>query len=115
MVSGFNHGSAARLQEQVMILRCLPLAALVATAGGTWTPCSALEEHDAAKAAVTTRATMPLETIVDRVVGADTQMLDAELERTPTSYRYRLKLLEQGHRVREVIVDGRTGAVVGGD
>jgi uncharacterized membrane protein YkoI len=97
-----------------MIARCLALAALV-VAGAVWTPCAALEEHDAAKAAVTTRATMPLETIVDRVVGADTQVLDAELERTPTSYRYRLKLLEHGHRVREVVVDGRTGAVVGGE
>ncbi|MFP4125993.1 MAG: PepSY domain-containing protein [Alphaproteobacteria bacterium] len=97
-----------------MIARCLALAALVVS-GAVLTPCAAIEEHDAAKAAVTTRATMPLETIIDRVVGADTQVLDAELERTPTSYRYRLKLLEQGHRVREVIVDGRTGDVVKGD
>lgn len=97
-----------------MIARCLALAALVVS-GAVLTPCAAIEEHDAAKAAVTTRATMPLEAIVDRVVGADTQVLDAELERTPTSYRYRLKLLEHGHRVREVIVDGRTGDVVKGD
>jgi uncharacterized membrane protein YkoI len=97
-----------------MIARCLPLAALVVT-GAVLTPCAAIEEHDAAKAAVTTRAAMPLEAIVDRVVGADSQVLDAELERTPTSYRYRLKLLEHGHRVREVIVDGRTGAVVEGE
>jgi uncharacterized membrane protein YkoI len=97
-----------------MIARCLALAALVA-AGAVLAPCAAIEEHDAAKAAVTTRAAMPLEAIVDRVVGPDTQVLDAEFERTPTSYRYRLKLLEHGHRVREVIVDGRTGAVVGDD
>ncbi len=97
-----------------MIVRCLALAALVVT-GAVLTPCAAIEEHDAAKAAVTTRAAMPLEAIVDRVVGADTHVLDAELERTPTSYRYRLKLLEHGHRVREVIVDGRTGAVVEGE
>jgi uncharacterized membrane protein YkoI len=96
-----------------MIARCLALAAFVAA--GPPTPCAAIDEHDAAKAAVTTRATMPLEAILDRVVGADAQVLDAELERTPTSYRYRLKLLEHGHRVREIVVDGRTGAVVGGE
>ncbi len=97
-----------------MNARCFALGALVLVAGPL-APCAAIEEHDAAKAAVTTRAAMPLEAIVDRVVGADAQVLDAELERTPTSYRYRLKLLEHGHRVREVVVDGRTGAVVGGE
>jgi len=97
-----------------MIARFVALGALVAL-GGMGAPCIAIEEHDAAKAAVTTRAAMPLEAILERVAGADTQVLDAELERTPTSYRYRLKLLEGGHRVREVIVDGRTGDVVGGE
>jgi uncharacterized membrane protein YkoI len=97
-----------------MIARSVALGALAVLAVPC-APCSAIEEHDAAKAAVTTRAAMPLEAIVERVVGADAQVLDAELERTPTSYRYRLKLLEDGHRVREVIVDGRTGAVVQGE
>ena len=97
-----------------MIARCLALATVVG-AGTVLTPCAAIEEHDAAKAAVTTRAALPLEAIVDRVVGADTQVLDAQLERTQNSYRYRLKLLEHGHRVREIVVDGRTGAVVGGE
>ena len=97
-----------------MIARSVALGALAVLAVPC-APCIAIEEHDAAKAAVTTRAAMPLEAIVERVVGADAQVLDAELERTPTSYRYRLKLLEDGHLVREVIVDGRTGDVVGGE
>ncbi len=109
----FNLGSASRLQERRMIARCLALGALLA-GGAVLAPCAAIEEHDAARAAVATRSTLPLEAIVERVVGADSQVLDAELERTPTSYRYRLKLLEHGHRVRELIVDGRTGAVVEG-
>jgi len=97
-----------------MIARCLAIAALL-TGVVALPPCAALEEHDAAKAAVTTRETMPLEAILERVVDADTQVLDARLERTPTSYRYHLKLLEQGRRVRKIVVDGRTGVVVEGN
>jgi len=96
-----------------MIARFLaPGALLAAMTFGV--PCTALEEHDAAKAAVTTRATLPLEAIVERVVGEDATVLDAELERTPTTYRYHLKVLERGHRVRKIIVDGQTGDVVRG-
>ena len=78
-------------------------------------PCHGLDEHDAAKAAVAARASLPLEAIVERVVGADTEILDAHIERTSSTYRYRLKLLEGGHTVRILIVDDRTGAVLSGN
>lgn len=89
----------------------LALVALAGTSGSV----RALDEHDAARAAVATRATLPLEAIVDRVVGSESKILDASIEEHSHGYRYRLKLLEAGHRVREIVVDGRTGAVVSGD
>jgi uncharacterized membrane protein YkoI len=97
-----------------MIARCLAVGGLMAAVLST-PPAAAIDEHDAARAARTTRETMPLETILERVLGEDVTVLDAELERTPSSYRYRLKLLEHGHRVRILIVDGRTGVVVKDD
>ncbi len=84
---------------------------LVAAASGA----HALEEHDAARAAVAARASLPLQAIVDRVAGRNGKILDAWIEEGAPTYRYRLMLLESGHRVREVVVDGRTGAIISGD
>ncbi len=82
-----------------------------AVAGSAW----ALDEHDAAKAAVATRESLPLAAIVARVSAQDSKVLDVRIEEDADGYRYHLKILESGNRVRKIVVDGRTGAVVAGD
>ena len=75
----------------------------------------ALDEHDAARAAVNARAVLPLEAIIHRAGLQPGQILDAKIVRTEPTYRYRLRLLDENDRVREVLVDGRTGAIINGE
>ena len=82
--------------------------ATVLTVEAAW----ALDEHDAARAAVNARASLPLEAIIHRAGLQPSQILDAKIVRTEPSYRYRLRLLDEDDRVREILVDGRTGAII---
>ncbi|TVQ35513.1 MAG: hypothetical protein EA356_07335 [Geminicoccaceae bacterium] len=72
----------------------------------------AMDEHDAARAAVNARASLPLEALIGRAGLQPSQILDAKIERTEPSYRYRLRWLDDEDRVQEILIDGRTGAVV---
>lgn len=114
MAPMFNQGSVTRAHPAAMT-SWVRLSCAVAAVLGLGGDVLALDEHDAAKAAVAARASLPLAAIVERVAGPDAEVLDARIERTASTYRYRLKLLEDGHRVRELVVDGRTGAIVAGD
>jgi uncharacterized membrane protein YkoI len=87
--------------------------AAVAVASSCWA--QPLDEHDAARAAVNARASLPLEAIIERAGLSPDQILDARIVRTEPSYRYRLKILDDDNRVREVLVDGLTGAIVTGE
>jgi uncharacterized membrane protein YkoI len=88
---------------------CAGLGVANGLAGG---PAGAMDEHDAARAAVNARASLPLEALIDRAGLEPSQILDAKIVRTEPSYRYRVRWLDEQNRVREMLVDGRTGAVV---
>ncbi|WGF86491.1 PepSY domain-containing protein [Marinivivus vitaminiproducens] len=70
-------------------------------------------DHDAARAAVQAGEVRPLEAIL---AGLPTQvageLLDAQLQRSADHWRYVLKLLDSQGQMREVTVDGATGAVL---
>lgn len=76
----------------------------------------ALEENERVKRAVDAGHVRPLEEILDQLGDRlDGRLLDAELVGRPPSMRYRLKLLDGGDRVREVVVDGQSGGILKGD
>lgn len=95
--------------------RKLTVMGLVLVAAAAGVRAEPLAEHDEARAAVNARASLPLEAILGRAGLDPSQVLDARIVRTEPSYRYRLKVLDADNRVRDVLVDGRTGAIVTGE
>ncbi|MFW5679114.1 MAG: PepSY domain-containing protein [Pseudomonadota bacterium] len=92
--------------------RWIGCAGLGVVSGLAASSSSAMDEHDAARAAVNARDSLPLEAIIGRAGLEPEQILDAKIVRTEPSYRYRVRWLDEQDRVREMLVDGRTGAVV---
>lgn len=70
-------------------------------------------DHNAARAAVQAGEVQPLESILSGLPAqVSGELLDAQLQRTDHNWRYILKILDSQGQMREVTVDGATGAVL---
>jgi len=91
----------------------LALSTALALASATPAPARADEDHDAALSLRERGEILSLEELMRRMdLGEDARILEIESAIEHGRALYEIELLERGGRIRKILVDARTGAVV---